>query len=672
MAVLGARRWRDACDKLGAVLDWGRELTRDAASADSREWLCTNGIGGFASGTVSGILTRRYHGLLVAALDPPLGRALLVSRAEERIVDGTQSYELSANRWNDGVLAPHGFELIERFRLDGTVPVWTYACADLRIEKRIVMEHGANTTYVVYRLVRGERPVTLELRVLVNHRDFHAVTRGGDWWMAVAPVPDGIRVQAHDAARPFFVLARGAEVEPAHDWYLGFRLVREEERGLEYLDDHLHAATFRTTLAPGADVTLVASTEEHAALDGGAALRRHAARERTLLTEWRRHDPAARQAPPYVRHLVLAADAFVVSGRRRASIIAGYPWFTDWGRDTMVALPGLLLATGRTRLARDVLLTYADQVDGGMLANRFSDEGDPPAYNSVDAALWYVEAVRAYDATAKDDATLARLFPVVASIVAAYRDGTRSDIGVDPADHLLQAGGPDTPLTWMDAVVDGQAVTPRAGKAVEINALWYNAVRAVATLSTRLGRPAAEWDGLADAVRAGFARFWNAAEGCCFDVLDTPEGDDDASVRPNQILAVAVHASPLTTEQQRSVVEVCARWLVTSYGVRTLHPEHPAYQGRATGNVAARDRAYHQGTAWTWLLGAFARAHHRAHGDRAAALDILAPLAQHLEDAGVGSISEIFDGDAPHAPGGCPFQAWSVGEVLRAYATLAR
>ena len=239
------------------MLDHGREIARDPAVADAREWLCANGIGGFASGTVSGILTRRYHGLLVAALAPPLRRMLLVARTEDRLLDGGTAHDLSANRWADGTLTPRGFELIERFRLDGTVPVWTYACADLRIEKRVWMEHGVNTTYVGYRLTRATRPVTLELRALVNYRDFHAVTRGGDWWMAVAPVPGGIRVEAYDGAHPFFLLAEGADIQPVHDWYHGFRLAAEEKRGLEFVDDHLHAATFETTLAPGADFTLV-------------------------------------------------------------------------------------------------------------------------------------------------------------------------------------------------------------------------------------------------------------------------------------------------------------------------------------------------------------------------------------------------------------------------------
>jgi predicted glycogen debranching enzyme len=337
----------------------------------------------------------------------------------------------------------------------------------------------------------------------------------------------------------------------------------------------------------------------------------------------------------------------------------------------MIAIPGLLLATGRARVARDVLLAYAEHVDGGMLPNRFSDGSDPPAYNSVDAALWYVETVRAYDAATKDDVTLARLFPVLESIVAAYRAGTRYGIALDPTDHLIRAGEPGVQLTWMDAVVDGVVVTPRTGKPVEINALRYNAHRALAQLATRLGRPATEWNALADAARDGFARFWNPAAGCCVDVLDTPDGGADASVRPNQLFAVALPASPLTPEQQRAVVDVCARSLATSYGLRTLSPDHPDYRGRATGDVAARDSAYHQGTAWAWLLGVFALAHLRAHGDREATLALLEPIAQHLGDAGLGSVSELFDGDVPHGPGGCPFQAWSVAEVLRAYAVLA-
>jgi len=647
------------------VLDWGREIGRDPEVGDAREWLCANGIGGFALGTVSGILTRRYHGLLVAALTPPLGRTLLVARAEERLLDGPAVWELAANRWADGTIAPRGFELIERFRLEGTMPVWTYACADLRVEKRVWMEHGANTTYVGYRLARGRRSVTLELRALVDYRDYHTVTRGGDWWMAVAPVPHGIRVEAYDGARPFFLFADHADIQPAHDWYRGFRLAREEERGLESVDDHLHAATFVTTLAPGADFTLVLSTEETADLDGTAALRRHGARERRLLADWRRGSPIARQAPAYVRQLVLAGDLFVAGdlapaatagpepngggserNAREAVILAGYPWFADWGRDAMIALAGLTLATGRPGLARRLLIRYGRFVDGGMLPNRFGEMAEAPAYNSVDAALWYIEATRAYDAATKDDDTLALLFPVLESIVTAYRAGTRYGIQEDPSDHLIRAGEPGAQLTWMDAKIDDHVVTPRAGKPVEINALWYNALCAMRGLAARLGRPTAEWDALAAVTRAGFARFWNAETDCCFDVIDTPDGSADAAIRPNQVLAVSLPASALSPGQQRAVVEVCERRLLTSYGLRTLTPDDPRYRGRYAGDVRARDTAYHEGTAWGWLLGPFALAHFRVHGDREAALALLQPIGHHLADAGLGGISEVFDGDA--------------------------
>jgi predicted glycogen debranching enzyme len=659
------------------VLDWGREIAGDPAIADRREWLTTNGIGGFASGTVSGILTRRYHGLLVAALSPPLGRTLLVARVEDRIVDEGAGYELSANLWADGAVAPRGFELIERFHLDGSVPVWTYACADLRIEKRVWMEHDANTTYLGYRLARGARAVTLEVRVLVDYRNYHAVTRGGNWWMAVAPVPGGIRVEAFEGAQPFFLFAEGADVQPVHDWYRGFRLPREEERGLEFLDDHLHAATFTTTLLPGADFTLVLSTEEDADIDGGAALRRRDARDRRLLADWRRASPLARQAPPYIRQLVLAADVFVVDGadrpmQREPTILAGYPWFADWSRDTMIALAGLTLATGRAEVARRLLTMYTRFVKGGLLPNRFVDTDEAPEYNTADAALWYIEAVRAYDAATKDDATLATLFPVLESIVSAYRTGTRYGIREDPADHLVAAGEPGVQLTWMDAKVGDRVVTPRAGKPVEINALWHNGLCAMRGFAARLGRATHEWDALAAATRLGFARFWNTPASCCFDVIDTPDGGVDPTIRPNQILAVSLAESPLNPEQQRAVVEVCGRRLLTSYGLRSLAADDPQYRGRYGGNALDRDAAYHQGAAWAWLLGPFALAHFRVHRDRAAALGLLDPIAHHLEDAGLGSVSEIFDGDPPHRAGGCPFQAWSVAEVLRAYTDIAR
>ncbi len=656
------------------MLTLGREVTGDLAAAERREWLCVNGIGGFASGTIAGTQTRRYHGLLIAALAPPLGRTLLAAQVHDVVDYAGRAWHLGCSRWTSGVADPSGFELIERFRLDGTTPVWTYACADALLDKWVWMEPGANTTYVRWRVVRAQGPLTLTARALVNYRDYHALARGGDWRMDVTRVPDGLRVMAYDGARPLLLLARGAAAEPAHAWYRDFDLPRERERGLDHVEDHLHAGTFSAALAPGEALTLVLSAEPAPSADGEAAWRRRARYEADVLARWTRARPDAKAAPAWIRHLVLAADQFVV--RRPlaedpdgATVIAGYHWFGDWGRDTMIALPGLTLETGRPEVARKILTTFARFVDRGMLPNRFPDGGEAPEYNTVDATLWYVEAIRAYHAATGDDGLLKDLYPTLESILAWHRDGTRYGIRVDPADGLLAAGEPGVQLTWMDAKVGDWVVTPRIGKPVEINALWYNALVTMATFARRLRRPAKDLEAEAARVEAGFARFWNPHDGWCFDVLDGPDGHD-AALRPNQLFAIALPASPLPPDRRRAVVDACGRYLATSYGLRSLAPFDARYVARYGGDQRARDGAYHQGTVWSWLLGPFALAHFRIYGDATQARAWLAPLAEHLGDYGLGSIAEIFDGEAPFAPRGCIAQAWSVAETLRAWQAL--
>ena len=656
-------------------LDWGREVCGDLATAERREWLCTNGIGGYASGTLAGTLTRRYHGLLVAALRPPLGRRLVVSKLDEDVEYAGRPYALAANRWADGSVAPHGYRLIERFRLDGTTPVWTYACGDALVEKRVWMEPGANTTYIRYQVLRASAPLTLTLRALVNHCDYHSTAHGDGWTMAVTPVDGGFRVQAYDGAAPVVLLAPRAEVRVEHAWYHGFALPRERERGLDSEGDHLHAGTFKAALGAGDTLTVVASTESAPGTDGERAWKRRQAYEADLLARWTRGWPGAETAPAWIRQLALGADQFVA--RRPLpdepggmTVIAGYHWFGDWGRDTMIALPGLALATGRPELAVRVLRTFARFVDQGMLPNRFPDEGEAPEYNTVDATLWWFEAIRATHEATGDDGLLKDLFPALENVVDWHRRGTRYGIGEDPVDGLLRAGQPGVQLTWMDAKVGDWVVTPRIGKPVEINALWYNALRAMAGFARRLKRPATTWDAAADRARDGFGRFWNEGAGYCYDVLEGPHGDD-GSLRPNQIFAVALPESPLPRERQRRVVDACARHLLTSHGLRSLAPGDPAYRGAYGGGQTERDGAYHQGTVWGWLLGPFALAHARAYGDREAARALLEPLGQHLADYGVGSIAEIFDGDPPFAPRGCIAQAWSVAETLRAWQALS-
>jgi predicted glycogen debranching enzyme len=658
----------------GSFLAWGREITGDLAAAERREWLSVNGIGGFASGTIAGTQTRRYHGLLFAALNPPLGRTLLAAAAQETVTYADQEYALGAARWLTGAVDPTGYRLIERFRLEGTTPVWTYALGDALVEKRVWMEPGANTTYVRWRVVRASSPACLAVRTLVNYRDYHATTRAGTWRMDVTRTAGGLRVTAFDGARPLLLLARGADVEPAHTWYRDFALTRERERGLDHVDDHLNAGTFRVQLDAGADLTLVMSAESEPSLNADAAWRRRVGHETDILERWRQTQAGAVHAPPWVSRLVLAADQFVVRRTTAeepdgASVIAGYHWFGDWGRDTMIALPGLTLETGRPEVARKIITTFAGFVDRGMLPNRFPDAGESPEYNTADATLWYVEAIRAYHARTADDGLLKEVYPALESILAWHREGTRHGIHEDGADGLLAAGEPGVQLTWMDAKLGDWVVTPRIGKPVEINALWYNALRAMAEFARRLQRPADELDRLAARVASSFERFWSARDGWCFDVIDGPDGDD-ATLRPNQIFAVSLAHSPLSLQRRRAVVDACARHLLTSYGLRSLAPLDGRFVGVYGGDSRARDGGYHQGAVWGWLLGPFALAHRRVYGDAARAREFLAPLADHLGDHGLGSIAEIFDGAAPFAPNGCIAQAWSVAETLRAWHAL--
>lgn len=655
------------------MLDWGRETCGDLDAAERREWLCTNGVGGFASGTIAGTLTRRYHGLLVAALTPPLGRTLVAAKLEEDVAYGEGTWALGANRWADGSVAPTGFRELERFRLDGTTPVWTYACGDALLEKRVWMEPGANTTYVHYAVLRAAEPVALTLRALVNYRDYHATTRGEGRAMEVAPVAQGLRVRAFDGAAALLMLAPGAEAQTAHAWYRRFALPRERERGLDAEDDHLHAGTFRVTLHRGQTLTVVLSTEAAPSPDAAGAWQRRQEHEAALVTRWTRGWPGAAQAPAWIRHLVLAADQFVAA-RPLAdepdgmTIIAGYPWFGDWGRDTMIALPGLALATGRPELAVRVLRTFARFLDRGMLPNRFPDYGEQPEYNTADATLWWVEAIRATHAVTGDDGLLEELFPALEDVVDWHRRGTRYGIGEDPVDGLLRAGEPGVQLTWMDARVGDWVVTPRIGKPVEINALWYNALRYLSTWLTERGDPAGKtYRDLADRVLASFrARFVRAEDDHLADVVDGPDGDD-RRLRPNQIFAISLPHPLLDGDAARRVLDSVEQSLATSCGLRTLPPTDPDYRGDYGGDQFQRDSSYHQGPVWTWLAGAYVEAHLRVHGDPAAARALLAPFENHLRDAGMGTISEILEGDPPHEPRGCIAQAWGVAEVLRAW-----
>jgi predicted glycogen debranching enzyme len=658
-------------------IEFGRDLCSSLESAESREWLVTNGIGGYASGTISGSLSRRYHGLLVAALNPPLGRTLLLTKLEETVQYGTQVFELATNRWVGGAINPSGYQHLESFALEGTIPVWRYAIGDALLEKRIWMQHGANTTYIQYCLLRGTLPVSLALAALVNYRDHHGNTQSHNWRMAIEPVEKGLRVNAFKGAVPFYLLSEAlkqsqlARVSLTHQWYSGFYLPVERYRGLSDREDHLHAATFEVQLQLGKPFTLVASTDSQANLQGDTALKIRQTQEQRLTGLWQVSLPLKIAEPPdWIKQLVLAADQFIVDrplgDTQGKTIIAGYPWFGDWGRDTMISLPGLTLATGQPEIARSILRTFARVVDQGMLPNRFPDSGQAPEYNTVDATLWYFEALRAYHQSTDDDDLVYELFPILADIVDWHCRGTRYNIHLDPADGLLYAGENGVQLTWMDAKVDDWVVTPRIGKPIEVNALWYNALRTMAKLARRIGKPHREYEAIADRALARFSRFWNPDLGYCYDLLDGPEGND-SSLRPNQIFAVSLPDSPLTPAQQRAVVDTCGQRLLTSHGLRSLSPDHPQYQGRYGGTPRQRDGAYHQGTTWGWLIGPFVQAHLKVYNNPALSRQFLEPMAHHLQTHGIGSLSEIFDGAAPMIPRGCFAQAWTVAEVLRAW-----
>jgi predicted glycogen debranching enzyme len=651
-----------------------------AEPALAREWLVTNGIGGFASGTVSQANTRRYHGLLVASLQPPVQRVLMVAKLEVLARYDGRTYALGSNEYAGGTLHPRGFEHLSHFDTPQGLPLWGYALADAQLRQRLWMADGHNTTYLRFELSHASSPVELELRPLCTYRDYHSHARGG-WSLDVKEEGSGCKVTPFAAARPYWLRIDHGAFQHAPDWYWNFYHRAEAERGLDSMEDLFSPGIFRATLTPGEALTLTI-TDEAETEAGAPALERELQRRDSLL----RGIPAA--SPSWVRRLTLAADQFIV---RRAgadgaiagrTVIAGYPWFSDWGRDTMIALPGLTVTTGRAQDAAAILRTFAEHVSDGMLPNRFPDGGEAPEYNTVDATLWYFHAIAAYLAVTDDRALLGDLYPTLCDIIRWHQRGTRYDIHVDPADGLLYAGRAGVQLTWMDAKVGDWVVTPRIGKPVEINALWHYALSHMAQWARALKdrRAAAEFEAAAARAAGHFAnRFWFADGQYLYDVVDGPEGQDDGSgrtadrsLRPNQIFAVSLGTSLLSAQHARAVVDVCARELLTPVGLRSLAPSDSRYGGRYIGEPRQRDGLYHQGTVWNWLLGPYALAHYFVYGDAGQARALLEGLVPHLEEACIGSISEIMDGDAPHTPRGCFAQAWSVSETLRAYQVLER
>ncbi len=654
-------------------IEFDSEVLADFERAQRLEWLETNGKGGFASTTVLGANTRRYHGLLTVALTPPVRRHVLVSRLEEVIEPEGKSIELGCNFY-PGAVHPGGHRYLSSFRLD-PFPVSTYWVGERGLEKAVFFVYGEDTVVVRYTLFAG-LGCFLQVRPFVAFRDYHALTHKNDAFDRRVERRDGTA-----SIRPYLDLPTlhfhhdARELIEHGDWWMRHRYPREAERGLDFEEDLYSPFALRFELSTGSSVFVVASLDRPSKPDA-AMLERVERRRRSEVVE-----AARRAAPGLDERLALAADAFVVAraGGGR-TVIAGYPWFTDWGRDTMIALPGLCLATGRLAEARDILSTFAGAIDRGMIPNVFPDAGNAPQYNNVDGTLWFVRACGQYVSASGDLGTAKKvLWPALLEVIRHHRAGTRFGIQVDD-DGLLRAGTSSTQLTWMDAKVGDRVITPRAGKPVEVQALWIDALDTTAELARQLGDDvgAHECRELGRAARASFARrFWFAGGGFLYDVVDDPEGRDDSTLRPNQIFAVALPRTPILDEERsRAVVSVVTRDLLTPHGLRTLARSDYRYASHYGGDLATRDGAYHQGTVWPWLIGPYVTAYLRVHGRSAAAIAearaAIEPLRRFVAGDGLGQIPELFDAEAPQRPGGCIAQAWSVAEVVRLLATELR
>jgi predicted glycogen debranching enzyme len=653
----------------------------------TREWLVTNGLGGYASGTVAGAVTRRYHGLLVAALPAPLGRTVMLNHLLEelRLPDGRQvALGGTENVHDDDV---PGATFFADFHLDTGLPVWRYQVDGFLVEKRILMPHFQNTVVVTYHLLEGAAPLRLRLRPSVHFRSYEApvdsllqepyrLVASEDRFELHAGTPTlpPLRLTQHGGVSPALV------VRPIHHSRIAYRV--ERDRGYEAVGQLWSPGYLRAELTDAAPVALIASTEEwHTALDAGL--------EDMHDIEKVRRSRLISLAPRAARigvaaELVLAADQFITqpagrvaeraraqaAGRELRTIIAGYHWFTDWGRDTMISLEGLALCTGRFREASDILRTFAQYVRDGLIPNMFPDRSTAGLYHTADATLWFFHAAERYLRYTGDSSMLEDLLPTFTDIITHHLEGTRFGIGVDPADGLLRQGAEGYQLTWMDAKVGDWVVTPRRGKAVELNALWYNALRLIESWcrdagdATTAGMLAHHADRAHDSFNR---RFWYEDGGYLYDVVDGETGDD-AACRPNQIFAVSLDHPVLDSEHWRPVVDTVSEHLLTPVGLRSLAPGHPDYQPRYWGDLHARDAAYHQGTVWGWLIGPFIDAWLRCYPeDRTRARSMLSGLVEHLDEFGIGTLAEIFDAEEPYSPRGCIAQAWTVTEVLRCW-----
>jgi len=637
-----------------------KSILSNKASALTFEWLETNGLGGWSSSTIIGCNTRRYHGLLVAATNPPAERFSLLSKLDETIIVDGQRYELGINQFTGDVFNPLGNQFLDEFERN-LFPEWTYRVEGIELKKTIAMIHGENTVIIIYDLIKSPKSLLLEFLPLISARSYHQLQKSETnfWWDI--DFHDGIfSNQPHANSPRLFISVPGASYSHHPQWFYNFEYQIEKDRGLDNMEDLFNLGKFLVAMQEGESLGLIVSTENPAKHDAHTLLAQENLRRRSLLVGFK--------GDGMTKVLTLAADQFIVKrGADLRSVIAGYHWFTDWARDTMIALPGLCLSTSRFEDAKMILKEFASVVSMGMLPNRFKDDGGLE-YNNVDGTLWFFVAIHKYlEATGDKIFVLEDLLPTLRDILEWHEWGTRFNIHAEE-DGLLYAGEPGTQLTWMDAKVGDWVITPRMGKAVEINALWYNAQRIYAGLLMLNGEveEAKVADAAASRTRESFlAGFWNAELDYCYDVIDGP--GKDASVRPNAIFTISLPFALFEGDKAESILKLVKERLYTPIGLRTLDPADPRYKSNYTGDLTQRDNAYHQGTVWTWLLGPYVDAIMKIKGEYAIdeARTVTEAFKYHLSEAGIGTVSEIADAEPPFLPRGCIAQAWGVGEWLR-------
>src|SRR5438309_4911132 len=658
-----------------------------------REWLVTNGLGGFASGTIPAAITRRYHGLLIAALPAPHGRMVMWSHVSEflRFADD-DDISLGAEERACGQPNLGAADYLHEFRLENGLPVWTYHVRDLVLEKRILMLHLQNTVHVIYRILEGEKRPRLELQPAFFFRHYESpVNKGLVVPYRLSAIEDRYELSAVDSVLPPLRIKLASNraqftVSPQNIHQVVYRI--EQSRGYAYEGTLWSPGFFHVDLQERNMAAIIASTEEWGIVNVLAPEAAIAAEEERRAKMLDDAMPEARRGFP--AELVFAGDQFIITPAGRAeeaarahaagdevrTVIAGYHWFTDWGRDTMISLEGLALVTGRCLEAGYILRTFSHYVRDGLIPNMFPDGEKEGLYHTADATLWFFHALSRYLHYTDDRTTLHLLLPVLIDIAEHHLRGTRFNIHVDPEDGLLAQGSEGYQLTWMDAKMGEWVVTPRRGKAVEINALWYNALELLSRWCREEGDDAAaqRYEERAEQTRVSFnKRFWFAEGRYLYDVVDVDGGsDNDSSLRPNQLFAISLDHPVLDPKHWKSVIEIAEDKLLTPLGLRTLSPDDPEYKPIYAGDLRSRDGAYHQGTVWAWLIGPFIDAWLKVHPhDRSTARKFLERFPEQLSEAGIGTISEVFDARTPHNPGGCIAQAWSVAEVLRAWSKTA-